>query len=273
MRNLLLVGNSHLVAVSDAASGRDRATEERDSTEFLWHSSGFESQRVDLVDEASGEPAALHVTLIGAWRPPLVADGAGEPILADELLAELRAGADALGRVDQVVSYLAGTEHAIFSLVEHPTPFDLVLDADDVPAASDGSRQIVPVDVVRRELRRRIDDTVACCRALRAAFPDADLVHLLPPPPIADDEYVRSKAEVFAQVVQEHGVAPAELRRKIYRLYAEVVHDALGELGVRVLDPPDAAHDDGYLRPELWFEANHANHRYGRLVLDQLGVR
>ena len=78
---------------------------------------------------------------------------------------------------------------------------------------------------------------------------------------------------MFAVVAAEYGVAPAALRRRVYRLYAEVVHEAMADVGVRVLDAPEAAHDDGYLRPDLWFEATHANHRYGRLVLDQLGVR
>ena len=74
------------------------------------------------------------------------------------------------------------------------------------------------------------------------------------------------------QVVEQFGVAPAPLRRKIYEIYEATLRDALADVGVRLLSAPAEACDDGYLAEPYWREATHANAAYGRLVLEQLDL-
>jgi hypothetical protein len=273
MRKVLFVGNSHLVAVRDAAGGHQPAAEEPADTDFMWRTTGLESQRLDLVGPCTDTPTAATFILIGAWRPPVVdVDETGTTALADDLSDELCRSAEELGGVDLVVSYLGGSEHSIFSLVEHETPFDVLVDPNDRPVPSAEPRQIVPATVVQRELERRTAGTMECCRLIARSFPEAQTVHLLAPPPIADADFIRAHAEVFTTVLQERGVAPADLRRRVFAIYREMARRALEPAGVKVLDPPDASYVDGFLRPELYRNATHANRHYGRLVLEQLKV-
>jgi hypothetical protein len=135
-----------------------------------------------------------------------------------------------------------------------------------------GPRQVVPLEVLRRELDGRSNATVLTCDVLKARFPSAEMVHVLSPPPIPDEAQIQADPEVFVNLLARYGLAPAPLRRKIYRVYGEVLEERLAEIGVRLLGPPDGTVDDGYLREDLWVGATHAGPEYGRLVLEAVGV-
>ena len=100
-----------------------------------------------------------------------------------------------------------------------------------VSAATAPPRQIVPLEVVRRELRERTEGLVGSCTALASLLPHSEVVQVMPPPPIADEAQIRRRPEVFVQVVEQFGVAPAALRRKIYEIYEETLRDALSHGG------------------------------------------
>jgi hypothetical protein len=270
VKRVLFIGNSHLRSILDAAHLLSGSTVEPIAMEDMWRI-GVRAFGLRLDEPA---PIQAWFLLLGAAAPPVVRFGAGYGVAVrtryreafDEAVAQLG------GAPDGIVSCFGGNEHSIFSLIEHPVPFDVLVDASDRGTASATPRQIVPVDVVRRELRDRVRPSALHCRLLQARFPDCEVVHVMPPPPIEDDEHIRREPEVYVQVIQMYGLAPAPLRRKVYRLYAGVVHDELAPLGVRVLAPPAAAMDDGYLAPDYWMQATHANDRYGRLVLEQLAT-
>jgi hypothetical protein len=279
MKRLLFIGHSHLLSILDAALRMSGTASDRDGLVSFWHM-GMGTYDIEL---AGPEPVRMRFVVVGAATPPLVR-------IDPEALARLDAHAlisvrrryreaidDAVtfldGPIDTVVSCFLGNEHAALSFIEQPVPLDVLVDRDDVGVATDGNpRQIVPVDVVRRELATRIYPTLLYCEILRSRFPDHDVVQVMPPPPIPDDGQIRARPEVFMRLITQYGIAPAALRRKFYVLYAGVLRAELSSRNVRLLEAPDAAVADGFLKPEYWMEATHANEDYGRLVLEQLGA-
>jgi hypothetical protein len=270
MGRMLFVGNSHLVALLHAAreaSGEPPAPAE---TSFLWSSEEIHTSLLSV--ERAGGRIDLAFALLdgGSWQR--FAAGPTDQVTVSPAYAEvLLELAD--GGVDEVVSCLYGNEHSVFSLFEHEMPFDFVFDGIDVDPEAGGRRQILPAEVVRRELADRLAPLVRSCRALRNLFPGVPMRHVMPPPPVADGGLIRARPEALAAVIEARGVAPAPLRLKVYRLAEAIVSEGLEGSGVTMVRAPSAALDDGYLAEAFWMASVHATTTYGGLVLDQLGAR
>jgi hypothetical protein len=277
MKNVLFIGNSHLISLIDAAKRHvDTAADVREEADFNWRGTAFKRYDFNLAAPVDAAASSLRFILLGGAAPSLFQVNAqGQFSLAPTFLQELQEGAQAFeGRLNTVVSYFHGNEHSIFSMVEHPVPFDFFLGADDTASPTErGPRQVVPLEVVKRELRGRAKPTVLYCQILRQMFPGLDVVHCMPPPPIGDEQQLRKNPEIFAQHFQLFGVAPPALRLKVYALYAQVLAEELRAVGVRVLAAPaESQVDGGFLRPDSWMESTHANHHYGQLLLNELGA-
>ena len=263
VKRVLFVGNSHLLSLIEAARLTCDVVEESLDHRSIWASRAF--HRLDTTFPASG--ARARFLLSGGFAPPVLtirADGTFG--VGAEHLTELDAAEASLGGPpDLVVSCVNGNEHWIFAFVEHPQPFDVVISAGDTIAPGrNGARQVVPLEVLRRELDGRVNATVLTCDVLQARFPSAEVVHVLSPPPIPDEAHIEADPEVFVELLTRYGLAPAPLRRKVYRVYGDVLEARLAEIGVRLLGPPDGTIDDGYLREDLWVGATHAGPEYGR---------
>ncbi|MEO8154472.1 MAG: hypothetical protein ABI605_15485 [Rhizobacter sp.] len=275
MKNILFIGNSHLIALIDAAQ-RCAGTQ---STGMDIHDAfrgiGFRRYDFNMGAAPEGPGARMRFILAGAAAPSLFQMNAeGGYTLAPGFVDELREGAAQFGgRVDQVVSYFHGNEHSTFSIVEHEVPFDFFADADDQDCIPDAPpRQVIPAEVIRRELKARARPTAIYCQTLKSLFPGQEVVHVLPPPPIADERQLRRSPEIFAQLFHVYGIAPPALRRKTYKLYAQMLGDELRATGVRVVEAPAGSHVDGYLHEDWAVGSTHADHRYGQLVLQELGA-
>ena len=99
---------------------------------------------------------------------------------------------------------------------------------------------------------------------------EARVVHLIPPPQKADNEYIAHHHEksYARQGIATLGVSPPELRLKFWRLQARILSKICRNLRVDVMMPPKAAIYRGFLRPEYYAEdTTHANELYGELVL------
>lgn len=267
---MLFVGNSHLVALLQAAreaAGETRAPAE---TSFLWSSDEIRRERVSI-DRRGGAVHLDFALLDGASWLRFAEGPVDHPTVSPAYAEPLRELAG--GGVDQIVSCLYGNEHSVFSVFEHEVPFDFALEGLGVEEEADGGRQIVPKEVVRRELAARLAPLIGSCLALRRLFPDVPMSHVMSPPPVADSDLIRQRPEALAVVIEARDVAPGALRLKTYRLAEEILSEALEGSGVRVLSAPTAALQDGYLAEECWMASVHANASYGALVLDQLGAR
>jgi hypothetical protein len=97
---------------------------------------------------------------------------------------------------------------------------------------------------------------------------------LAPPPPKKDTDFILRKPKaVFVELgILEHGVSPASLRLKLWKLQLRVMQRLCQEWGTQYLPVPSGAESpDGFLKPEYYApDETHANASYGELVLRQL---
>lgn len=183
------------------------------------------------------------------------------------LIGDLSAG-------DVVVSMIGGNQHAVFSTIPHPQPFDFYTIEGDSPPA--GGVDIIPYralsDAFSTGLRK---GDMKSLEAIRDAT-EARVIHVCSPPPKADNDFIAKHHEtLFAQEgIASRGVSPPELRLKFWKLQVRILQRLCKRIGVEMMMPPARAVSDGFLRPEFYAaDATHANWLYGERVIRELERR
>jgi len=182
----------------------------------------------------------------------------------------------ALAPEDIVISAIGGNQHAVFSTIQHPQPFNFQLNSNDF-LENDPETQIIPARVLRTHftagLAGRDGKTLQAFRASTAAH----VIHLMPPPPKEDNAHILRHHETrFRQEnISQLGVSSPKLRLKFWQLQTSILRSICDELDIQTMLPPDQAlTSDGFLKPEYYAgDATHANTRYGELVLQQIEMR
>lgn len=264
MNRYLILGDSHLVALLDAARelGTARQVPAEDGL-FSVHEFVLEAQQAHLV---------FMMPLAGAPSLVMKYDREGFS-MSPAYASQLRAALALLGPGPVTIcSVFFGNEHSAFSIADHPVPFDFLRTPDDVPCPAPVPRQIVPLAVIERKMADLAWRPEVYCRVLKLAFAGQRVLHVLPPPPIEDEAQVKGDPEIFGPLFERYPVAPALLRLKVYSVYCRVVEERLRAVGVDIIGAPAAACDNGYLARPYWREATHANGPYGTLILQALGV-
>jgi hypothetical protein len=180
-----------------------------------------------------------------------------------------------LNKNDVVLSMIGGNQHAVFSTIQHPQPFDF-FNFGSTAIGSDAAELIpyrVLAELFAHGLRNRDGKSI---EALRKAT-RARVVHVLPPPPKADNAFIERHHESFfsLQGIATTGVSPPVLRLKFWALQTRLLTKFCGKLGVEVMLPPAATLDPrGFLLPAYYAsDATHANHIYGELLLREVERR
>lgn len=173
---------------------------------------------------------------------------------------------------DVVLSAIGGNQHAVYSTIQHPIPFDFIEPGSNEPIEHDAA--VVPYRALEDHFARGIRNRDGMSlKALRNAT-SARVVHLLAPPPKRDNEHIlRHHEGRFAEEnIAGHGVSAPELRRKFWSLQRRVLEEICREQGIEILGPPaDALDEGGFLAPDYYAsDATHANAAYGELVLAQV---
>ena len=108
---------------------------------------------------------------------------------------------------DIVLSMIGGNQHAVFSTIQHPQPFDF-LEPDDQSLIEEGT-QLIPYRVVARVFEKGIrKGDGKSLEALRNAT-SARVVHIVAPPPKAENDFIKQYHEtLFAKEgIAVHGVS------------------------------------------------------------------
>lgn len=176
---------------------------------------------------------------------------------------------------DIVLSMIGGNQHAVFSTIQHPQPFDFY-DPDGFDPM-DPAREIIPYRMVSGLFRKWIRDRDAkSLQALRQAT-KARVIHIVPPPPKADNGFLKEYHEAaFADAsIASSGVSSPSLRLKSWKLQMRVLKKICAKLDIEVMMPPARALDrDGFLAADFCAkDVTHANYVYGELVLRQIEQR
>lgn len=236
-RRILILGDSHTRALKRAFEGRVAATGEQQAVEFdvRW----LLVQKADKVrGELSIEDALQRVS-------SLPGDGV-------------------------VAVLLAGTLHNVFGLLQHERPYDVFAPGDENLRVAAGT-SLIPENALWDMFFNVAKDNKRIQKITKAAT--CAVYHLATPPPKRDNEYIMARAARYRdRAVEEVGVAPPELRLRLWRLEMRVLAHLCQQWGIGFLPAPQEAMDaDGFLKPDYYADdATHANAAYGELVLRQL---
>lgn len=172
---------------------------------------------------------------------------------------------------DIFISMLGGNQFNAFGMLQHPHPFD-VYDKDLPSAVADGVVTLIPSKVLDDAFDGYVGGRhFARLKALTQVFVGQSFI-ATPPPPKADDDFVRFNAETyFRQLgVESVGVSPALLRLKLWRVQVRALERLCRSNGLGIIYPPPGALDEtGFLRVEAYgSDATHANALYGNLFIE-----
>lgn len=223
--------------------------------------------------DAAGLPG-LRVHLIppnSGWRAVIQNNNGQRTVAASPGFIELLDHIDATApEGDRLLSFLGGNEHSSLSLLAHPQPYDFVWPRDSDAPLHEG-HQPLSIAVIEAQLLGVLQQTLAQLTMIRIRHPKLPIVHVLPPPPHANEDRMRASPEVFGQLLSTQGVTPLGIRMKYYGLYGELLRSQLAPLGITCLDAPAAARNaNGALRDDLTQGCTHGNEAYGALVAEQL---
>jgi hypothetical protein len=238
MRNVLVIGQSHVAAFRSAAKLRREADPDRPRTRTIHV--GEERFAPRLVEGRLGEALAREIDDQVARHGPVVA------------------------------SCLGGNIHNALALMRHPRPFDFLLPGEAGDRIAEGAEP-VPAALVRAALLAGMAEDLVMLRLVRARV--ERLFHLQSPPPLASDMTIAELADAYFRErgIATLGVAPLSLRWKMWRLQSDLMAELCAEADVTFLSVPTPVLDEeGCLRPDLAADATHGNAGYGEAWIQTL---
>jgi hypothetical protein len=173
-------------------------------------------------------------------------------------------------RADLHIAVIGGNEHAAMSLLNHPRRFDVVLPDAPELAVQPGAT-LLPAALALALLEQWCAPHVELLAAYRAAVPGR-LVHLEPPPPVPSEAHIRRYPDSFGDAIAAHGVSPALVRYKFWRLHSQFWRGICARLRVEFMTVPTEMCDaDGMLIEAAWNpDPTHGNALYGGAVIAKI---
>lgn len=272
-RRILIFGDSHVHALQEALTlraenGRRSAIEAHRLLKTKRPAQPAVSKRRSVLDALTGtfrDGRSLRST---RERPP----GTIGDMSFDDFLLIVRG----LSPTDVVVSAVGGNQHAVFSTIQHPQPFDFVEPGAAV-AEVDSAAELIPYRTLYgyfKEVLRAGDG--ATLSAIRNST-QACVAHLLPPPPKRDNAFIEKHHDTrfAAEGIADLGVSNPELRMKFWKLQNRALKEICSDLGIITVPPPAAAcESDSFLDRRCYAgDATHANVRYGEFLIEDLERR
>lgn len=173
---------------------------------------------------------------------------------------------------DVVFSLIGGNQHAVFSTIQHPRPFDILMPGESGPPAP--GAELIPYRVASAFLAEGVEGRDGKSIAALRAATDARVIHVMPPPPKRDNGFILSYHETrFAEDnIAALGVSSPALRMKVWKLQTRLLQALCAKLGVETMMPSaDALDADGFLAEDYYAnDATHANASYGEVLLKEI---
>ncbi len=211
---------------------------------------------------SSGYQQAADVEINVKWT---YAPAEGKP-QGDLTVQEALQVVASLSATDIVAVSYAGTFHNILGLLKHELPFDI--------APKENYRDdttLIPLNAMRAQLHD-LNKNRTLIPNIKAAT-KASVYHIAPPPPKADEEFIKSRMKRYrGQFLDQFGLNPPSLRQKLWALEMNVLEGVCKDWGIGFVHAPSDALDEyGFLCRDFYgSDATHANSAYGKLVLRQL---
>jgi hypothetical protein len=190
----------------------------------------------------------------------------GNMLLNAALLSALHT-ADAQPENDVIVSGVQGNQYNGLALLTDGAPFDFHLPGNSTPLIE--GVPLLPYRAVAQMLKEELQEFRLFIERLKRLSYRA-FFHLVPPPPVPDDAFVRSKLPMLPDG-QQPEVSPASLRLKLWTVQTAAMQEIVESHGGTLISAPEQSRDDdGFLKKEYWKDAVHANGSYGALQLAQI---
>lgn len=163
---------------------------------------------------------------------------------------------------------LWGNWYNTLGLAEHPEKFDFIYPGFDEEV--DETRRIIPFHQIRRTINNNVRYRLDTARVLRPLA--AGKVLMMEPPLPSDDDHILKFPSAFREAIAATGLAPASLRRKLWKLQSQVYADMCAELDMEFFPfLPEAMSPSGFIAAEYRYrDPTHANALYGQMVIDKL---
>jgi len=203
-------------------------------------------------------------------RPTFIRLGRRPYLDGPELDARLRNTVEKT-RPDVFFSCIGGNVHNVLGLLNHLKPFDFVLpEKPDLPLTE--SAEILPHDLVKAVMASRLEQASFGDRLefLKQLARERLVLHLESPPPIPTGHILSHPGPYFTlDLMRKHGIAPAPLRYKLWRVHSSLVEEHCVRLGTPFMPVPEAMMDkDGMLVQEAWPDnPTHGNAWFGERML------
>lgn len=163
------------------------------------------------------------------------------------------------------VAMFGGNAHNAVGIFEHALDYDFWIWGEP----HDPSRYVITAGMMRDIILNEAAAALEHISLLRKARPQP-IIAMCSPPPIMDNEYIATHLGPGLRHLKPDGIiARPELRRKLWLLHTEIFRTHCSSVGVPFLPPPpETMTDAGFLRPEYWADATHANEAYGALLIE-----
>lgn len=173
---------------------------------------------------------------------------------------------------DLLFSCVAGNAHNLLGLVNHPRPYDFVLENNpDLPLHPE--YEVVPSRIVKQAMLRQGDIGPAFW-LLKTIKQTAGIpfVHCESPPPIPSADHINTYPGIFKEIIAQNGIAPALFRYKLWRVQSLLFKAECDAAELDFLPVPAGMIDEsGFLIKDAWNpDPSHANYLYGQAVIEQL---
>ena len=193
--------------------------------------------------------------------------------VGDTTLSEFCEMIGGFSKGDFVFSAVGGNQYAVVSTVRSAVEYDFLMSADDEDFARDGAA-IIPFRALAGHIEKGIRGTVGpVLREIRAST-NARVLHLAPPPPKEDNQFITTHFESrFAkQGIADFGPTRPGLRLKCWKVQLDRLARLCQELGVELVMPPwRTMTPEGYLSKRCYAkDVTHGNRRYGEYVLKDI---
>lgn len=170
---------------------------------------------------------------------------------------------------------VAGGIHNVIGLVRHDQDFDFIFQPHTELEDLDETK-VIPRRAMADTMDYHVAKTSKFLGIKKAASGPVFLISA--PPPKGQNEFLlkkfaKARKEYHGKIVVDVGVNTPRLRKKFWDLECERAKHWAQTCGIGYLDaPPEAMEDDGFLQPQYYEDATHANMEYGALVLKQISV-
>jgi len=163
------------------------------------------------------------------------------------------------------VAMFGGNAHNAVGIFAHELDYDFWIWGEPI----DPSRYVVTAGMMRDIILNEAAAALEHISLLKSAR-SQPIIAMCSPPPIMDNDYIATHLGPGLRPPKPDAIiARPELRRKLWLLHTEIFRTHCSSIGVPFLPPPAGTMTDaGFLRPEYWADATHANEAYGALVIE-----